>query len=167
MRLVVPYVVGGLQSPTLAAALAYDGQVDLIDVNADGQTYARILADLWQRQESVLIVEQDVVPTLAQLASLASCEHPWCAFTYEPHKDVSYDDPGSIVMLGCCKLSAEFMQATERAWFDLNLPWWHCDVRVSMFGRGAGYTPHQHSPNVQHLNPALSSNTKEPDAIRI
>src|SRR5205085_3509198 len=143
MRLIVPYVKGRLRPETLAVALAHDDHVDLVDVEADGRTYARFLAGLWQRQESVLIVEHDVVPTRGQLASLASCDHPWCAFTYEPHEDVSYDDPGAIVMLGCCKLSAEFMRATERAWFDLDLPWWHCDVRVSMFGRGAGYAPHQ------------------------
>jgi hypothetical protein len=156
LRLIVPYVAGGLQRQTLAVALSYDAQVDFVNVG-ENRTYATILAELWGRQETVLLMEHDVAATVGQLRSLERCAHPWCAFTYAPYDDAEFEDPATTVMLGCCKLSTEFMRATRRAWFDPSLPWWHCDVRISAFGRAAGIAPHQHFPNVQHLNPALQA----------
>lgn len=101
---VMPYV-DGMLSDALLRVVRLSGypyllcQLDRADLGA----YGRLVRRLWSQPTDVVIVEQDVVPTLTQLKELSTCGHDWCGFNYDG--SVYPDGP----MFGCVRLSRRLM----------------------------------------------------------
>lgn len=77
MKLVVPYVT--LAPETYRATKDWP-DVEYRYVGDTDTAYAEWLADLWAAGRSFAICEHDVVPAAGQLAELALCPHPYCAY---------------------------------------------------------------------------------------
>lgn len=81
MLVVVPFVDGMLHPATARALTSWRGRKQFHQLDRDDKgAYGRLVRSLWGRQETFTIVEQDVAPSVGQLAELASCPMPWCTF---------------------------------------------------------------------------------------
>lgn len=49
--------------------------------------YVNVVRAAWCTVEDLVVVEHDIVPTAAALASFDTCEHPLCAVAYLIHRD--------------------------------------------------------------------------------
>lgn len=96
-RLIVPHV---RVVPEVRAALP---DAEWIDVSADDEAYWRLLYRLWDARETVILVEQDILPTPDILAGMAACPADWCSCGYQ------FEDLGLFYGLGCAKFSGKLM----------------------------------------------------------
>jgi hypothetical protein len=117
---------------------------DLVLVE-DDYTYGRTLAEYWQRGETFVNVEHDIVPWPGAIQEVLNCEHAWCGYDY-PVGEAGVM-PGAI---GCVKFSEKLMRhspsKTCDAWADTK--WNKLDgvIFKSMPGHW-----HRHEPAVAHL----------------
>ena len=82
----------------------------------DDTTYFRILRQAWDRGESFINVEHDIVPRETSLDYLGRCPADWCAAPYP------YLDRPRQFGLGCVKFSANLM-ARRPVMFDAISSW--------------------------------------------
>lgn len=154
MRVVVPATdrsphLGAVRDALNAAGVAHEVHL------CHGDTgYWRLLAALWARAETFVIVEHDVVVDAGTIVELADCGREWCAAPY-PYLS------GTIVGLGCTKFAAALIRrvpdAVERAGAltDAGHParhWCRLDAWMQRALRDSGEFLHfDHTP-VGHLN---------------
>ncbi len=113
------------------------------------QDYDKALKDVWGKGDLV-VVEQDIVPTLEMIASLFGCGEDWCIYEYEIRYMDGKSPPFTVQTgLGLTKLSlkAQRVSALEK-WFGRG-PWFNLDGRVTGALVQAGYRPHVHG-KVKH-----------------
>ena len=118
--------------------------------------YFELLAEQWQKRESTLIIEHDILPDIQTVWEILGCNKPWCV--------APYLGPGGILLkesLGCTKFSSSAMARTLSA-FDNILAdqdsepfsptdWRRLDVRLAKQLKNVGLTPHLHD-EVKHLH---------------
>ena len=76
MNVVVPYVK---LEPALMAALL-EQEVPALYRETTGSTgYWSLLAELWAKGETFILLEQDKIPAPGLLQELWDCEYPWCS----------------------------------------------------------------------------------------
>lgn len=152
--MVVPYAS---LYPETRAALAADGwDAEYADVSGSVTAYADLLESVWALGETVIVVEQDIVPWPGALAILRDCPSPWCGFAYEL-------GTGYEAWLGCTKFEGRLMLAHPDAFALIDaMPsdgvhprlWSRLDTRLTAVLLGRGADPiHVHWPPVGHLNP--------------
>jgi hypothetical protein len=128
--------------------------VSFVDVSGSNEAYWQLLADLWAKARTFIIVEQDVVVRPDSLDELIACQHPWCSFQV-PYVGRLYAG------LSCAKFSAgliaRYPDALERIaeiedtkhtpshWCTLDS---HLQCHVLNPG---GETMHVHGPELIHL----------------
>lgn len=143
MRVIVPYVqLHELVRPVLRSQ-GYSPEYRPL---SDDDGYRRLLRRVWQAGESVVIVEQDILPWPGAIDELIGCPGGWCTYSYRKHGGI-----GIAHMLGCAKLSSSLMDALPGLW-DAPEHWSKLDQRLFFAARGAGIEPHLHRPAVLHLN---------------
>lgn len=143
MRVVVPYVQ---LHPLVAPILRSQGhRPDCFELSGD-DAYRQLLKWLWEVGESVIIVEQDILPWPGALDELAGCPCRWGTYSYREHGGV-----GIAHMLGCAKLTGALMAAVPQVW-DEPGHWSGLDQRLFFAARAVGIEPHLHRPPVLHLN---------------
>ncbi len=133
MRIFVPFT--SLKSETYAAL----PQGMLIPIVDKEHGYARYFRDRWREGETFINVEHDVVPTENMLKELWYCEKSLCV-TNLGGKGVS--------LLGCVKISREFIQAHPGI-FDHYPEYNSCDGCIAKCVTGNLY--HEHGV-VEHLH---------------
>src|ERR1035437_9438761 len=142
-NLVVPFVVGRLSGATRAAV------PDATFVRMiDDQSYWRLLCRYWKLGQTFIVVEQDVVPTRAQIDTLWACPADWCAFAYDMNGIVS-------PALGCTKFSAALLERTAglpAAIISEHRHWQSLDAMIIGELHRRRFTEHVHEPAVRHLH---------------
>lgn len=119
---IVPFVDGMLRTETMDAVAAADvGYLTQPLSTADGGDYARAFRDWWDLPMDIVIVEQDIVPTVEQIRELI--EHPdeWVSAPY--HVGEGRYTTG----LGFCKLA-----------FTLRARWPDAATNITSDPRGTG-----------------------------
>jgi len=136
----------------------------LEDTSGSDDAYWRLLARLWTGDMTLVVIENDMLPTPAQVQGLLACHEPWCAHPYQL--------PGGVMpALGLAKFSRDLQRACPdllRAVGEMTgdgVPprhWVHLDVRVDRALRGRGVELHLHPGSVRHLRrplPVLQGST--------
>jgi hypothetical protein len=142
MKVVVPYTK--LHPVTEFVLTSY--RPEYVDVSApDG--YRQFFKGLWERRETVIIVEHDIVPWPGALDELWQCPCTWGSYTYHLHGGL-----GIHHGFGCTKLSARLMEETSDVW-ESSSGWNMLDQVLFFEARALGFEPHHHRPAVTHLNP--------------
>lgn len=154
--IVVPYVDGMLCPGTVRVVKGsgYPYRFVQLDRNDPGG-YGRLVRRLWEDCADVVLVEHDVVPTVAQLAEIGECGHDWCGFNYVG--DLYPDGP----MFGCVRLSRRLMCRHPAAATvalvvgkrrDEEAEWWRVDALIArdLMIRGERWTAH--ASRVEHLH---------------
>lgn len=113
----------------------------------DEDAYRRVLLNIWQTHETVIIVEHDIIPWPGAIEELLACSCQWGTYSYKTNGGT-----GVAHMLGCAKLTPGLMDAVPTVWDD-PAPWWELDQRLFFAAREKGIEPHLHRPAVTHLNP--------------
>ncbi|MHB8689023.1 MAG: hypothetical protein ACYDB4_17815 [Candidatus Dormibacteraceae bacterium] len=90
MKLVIPYVAGGL-APQVSA-LGIRCGAEFVNVGASDTAYYELLNRLWTAGGSFVLLEQDVLPEPELLTEVWGCPEPWCAFVY-PYLFPDKQDP--------------------------------------------------------------------------
>jgi hypothetical protein len=128
-----------------------------VPLNAAGIGYWQLLQHLWTRQETFIVVEQDIVVGARTLARMMQCTNEWCGALYD---DTFQTD---TVMLGCTKFTASLMRkhpdVMDRVGSmgdgngDPYPPriWVWLDYRLNLVLHGLGLQAHAHE-SVKHLH---------------
>lgn len=138
--------------PSVGPPLWDGGFVVPIDPD-DDEAYWRFWRDVWKRQESVIVVEHDVVPSEIALRSLASCPYGWCTQPYTYMRMHMYRG------LGCVKFSGTLMGMFPDLWEwvadhqDYDHPpkhWCRLDMWSTEILTSLRVTQHEHFLQVRH-----------------
>jgi hypothetical protein len=73
----------------------------LVDLTCDQHGYFNLFVSYWNQRRSFIVLEQDVLPTEEQFASMPACGEPWCTGTH-----VLFDGAPEIWSLGLMKFLA-------------------------------------------------------------
>jgi hypothetical protein len=146
MRLVVPYVPGKLNPYVPLVLKSYGFAPVFVELNGE-HGYSDLLKRLWANLETVVVIEQDVLPWPGAVEELHSCIGEWCTCSYRYGGGY-----GLSHMLGCAKLSIALMKKLPGLW-DKPVPWARCDAHLYYAAREVGQEPHPHRPPVVHLSP--------------
>jgi hypothetical protein len=152
----VPFVAGRLQPATYRAVLQSGFPCQFLALEAsDPYGYGRLIRRLWDRGRDFILCEQDVVPTRAQLDTLAGCGHGWCSYGYD---DGRYPDGP---MFGLARFAGWVMRKHPRAaqvalhtgpGKELEVGWWECDSMLARDLQIRGVAWHRHTPPVRHAH---------------
>lgn len=145
MRVLIPFVPGKLRVPSLVHLVA-----ELVDVSSDDEAYGRAL--LARLGPPLIVVEQDMAPTMRDLQDLWKCPMSWCIAPYR--------GPGGLWLdqsLGCTKLGPLARVPTiDEMGHDREpfapLDWRRLDVRLAAWLRGHHVQRHVHGLAVAHLH---------------
>jgi hypothetical protein len=146
---------------------ALDGwDVAFVDVSGSDESYWELLASMWAKAATFIVIEQDVVVRPDSIAELERCHHPWCSFQV-PYVGRLYAG------LSCAKFSAGLIarhpDAIDRiaTYSDEEHPprhWCRLDSHLQAYVLNpGGETMHVHSPPLEHVRDELSS--ENPRAI--
>lgn len=163
MLIVCPFTPDKLRPETAAALDLIDTAgwpVQRVDVSRSDTAYAELIEQLWTDGDSFLMIEHDMVPTVAMVEQMAACPCPWAAQIYEIENHREVDGLGCTVGLGMTRfawhlLTAEPDAATAAAEVVDGLPvrsWRGVDRRLVAVLDGRHYTAHVHRPYVPHLH---------------
>lgn len=152
MGAVVAAAPGMLRDETRRWADAHDAWV--CELEADAESYWRLLAREWNRPGDLALVEHDMVPAAGVTDAMAACPRPWCTSPYRIEN--SWLGEG----LGCVKLAARLK--TRHSDLMLRLgeiaddgspakDWHRLDTRLARLLRDRGYRPHTHRRS-RHLH---------------
>ncbi len=120
----------------LENAQALDFVVEVIhEATVDDYDYENIVAQAWTGERDLIILEQDLVPTMKMIESLATCSHFACAQAYKinygPHRDFVHrtdrdttsrliregDEWAHIAGLGLTRFSAQLQrEVPAKSW---------------------------------------------------
>jgi hypothetical protein len=113
--------------------------------------YWRLLCEVWERGEDVIIIEHDIQARPDVFAGFTACPNPWCLHPYSNH-DRS-DSEAWKNALGCTRFRRELISAVPDAVSSIQDPHrdWHnlCDG-IGWNLREAAYTHHWHWASVWH-----------------
>jgi hypothetical protein len=108
--ILVPYVDGMIRPETTEAVTRYNATQVFYPLDpAEDGAYGRVLDQFWDIGGDLLVIEQDMVPTHYQIASILACPEPWCTTPYH------YGDGRYIASLGFAKFSHDLRQAHPAA----------------------------------------------------
>jgi hypothetical protein len=150
IKVFVPYV--NMQPATAISLIGYNYTPVFTDPK-DDYSYSKYFKERWEKKETFITIEQDIVVYPRALEALWDCPKPWCVcdFHLPNHRlrNLETVDNGNYPM-GCMKISKEMIEALPNYWGE--------DIHFSKvewkFIPGL-YPIHQHFPGVVNANPAL------------
>lgn len=151
MNLVIPYA----QLRSEQQWLLTDYSPRYVDVSKSDDAYWIFLTDLWRKQETVIIVEHDILPWPGALEELEACPGFWCAYSYDQR------GIGIFHSFGCVKFTGELMRLLPNIWEGINTHWSQLDQQFEWRAFQAGQRPHGHRPPVIHLHGYLTAHIAE------
>jgi hypothetical protein len=175
VKLVIAFAAGKLR-PEVRAVLAEVGGI-LADVSASDYSYHALVKDLWNKGESFLLVEEDVLAPPTLLKKMAGCPEPWCgAYGWRFSGPVG---PGETkpqhpkrekeFALFCNKFDASLLARTKGMLDRSPLKWTQLDLAILGTLAQRGAERHEHGP-VKHLtqrHPEWAMNMTEDDWTRV
>lgn len=160
-RVVIPATDNSPHLEAVRAALAgVEHETHLLH---DDQAYWRLLSDLWAQQQTIILVEHDIISSPEAVRELIDCDQDWCCSSY-PYGERR----GTIIGLGMTKFTRAIMRrvpdALERAFrvVDRTHPtpghWCRLDSSLTRVLVDSGETQHfQGHMQVEHLNHGRSA----------
>ena len=162
MRIVIPYVRGGLKPET--RAWGEQNGAELHDLTNDDEAYFGLVARLWRDGQAFMVVEQDVVPPEGAPEDLATCPEPWCGHPY-PYIPCSLGYSMMVLgELGCTRFTEALLSEIPAAMVDaaaVRLPppftsdggrhWLRLAPRLRVALEGHGVHFHAHPPAAEHV----------------
>ena len=144
---------------------ALEGEEDLMVVECVGEdAYHELLRRCWRTGMDFLVVEHDIVVTDEAIQDLVDCPEPWCAQPYMVAGEVQ-------VALGCTRFRGEFTQHWEGFWEyvadEIGTHWAILDAALRTTLGNLGVEVHQHSIQVEHLNPRASKVMSEETRVKV
>lgn len=145
MHIIVPYVAGSLQPETERSLTPWPGPVEK-KLLADPYEYWNLIRECWLAGVDFCLVEQDMAPTVDQLAGLEDCPEEFCSYPY-------MRESVETLALGLTRLRGSFTRR-YRTLLELETPprvhYSECDGWL--YGRIAhtGMVVHRHSSYVAH-----------------
>src|ERR1700682_284584 len=164
LKLIVPYVEAGLAEEVRELGESLGARFFLTP-RQDVTSYSRLMAELWAAGEGFLVVEQDVLPTVAMLEEMWTCPEEWCSGWWPWRSD---DPPlGEFKCsqwLGCSKFSASLLRRAPGA---MSLaPCHHAKLDIGLWYALRGIlnvpTAHVHDPAVTHLHREMEARRGTP-----
>jgi hypothetical protein len=154
MKVVTAYIAGALREETLEALGEFWGlrKLDLHILDAKDQfAYGQIIQGYWERGETFMVVEPDIVIRKDVVDAFLHCECEYGCFPYPWLTDVG-------PALGCTWFRSSFLKKYPEAMREVNetrVMWNQIDVVLMrhVLARKHGEQPHVHLPPVEHLNP--------------
>jgi hypothetical protein len=107
VRVIVPYVDGGLRDGVIAAVERAGAIPVVIDVGATDFTYGRVLCDEWARGKDFGNVEMDIKVHDDVFKQFDECDCWWGGFPYAINADAS----SQAIGLGCVRFRRELLIA--------------------------------------------------------
>ncbi len=117
-------------------------------VGSHEHNYWGLLADLWARGDTFIVVEHDIVPHASALRELDACPSEWCAFPYQ------VGDGMETTALGCTKFGAGLIARHPdllRSIGPRHRSWRGLDSLVVGGLHQRREKEHVHGPAVRHL----------------
>lgn len=163
MKLLIPYIVKINDAQTVAlGGERYHHRTnqpphrpDPISMNIEyhnlghKHAYGDLLAEFWNRGDSFILLEQDVLPWPGALTEMWNCPKSWCAMPLVVHQCVNETN------LGCVKFGKEFIETFPDLWksYPRNdiFDWRSLDSWL--YQQLEPDRHHRHSPPAIHLNP--------------
>ncbi len=154
MKIVIAHTPGKLRPEV--KQLGEDVGAIFEDVSGSDIAYGELIAKLWQRGESFLLCEHDVLPTRPQLEDIIRCPEPWCAgFAWRysgavmpgetrPFKPIRERETA----LFCNKFTADLLRRTPHIIERVKVRWTQVDL--ALLG-GLDAQLHLHEPALTHL----------------
>jgi hypothetical protein len=142
------------QAETWEALKAIRQKYHVVDRALEGSDgYDNFLLEYWGRDD-LIIVEQDVVPTLEQVNSLVECSEPWCAYKYQFHYIILPNKPKLqpyyiATGFGFTKIALKIQALIPSSLWYRKGDWRDLDSRVVDQIIRAGFTQHFHG-EVKH-----------------
>jgi len=135
------------QQETWKALSKIRAQNRVIDIHVDGESgYDDALRRVWGK-EDLIIVEQDIIPSVSMIRALESCVCDWCAYRYLIHY-LNTHDPAYWVThgLGLTKFSLALQRKFPlELWYHLGeWQWQNLDCRITGLMVQSGLAPHVH-----------------------
>ena len=170
MKIVIPFVAGKLKPETRAMGEALDATFE--DLTGDDFGYFKLVARLWAKGDSFLLVEEDVVAEKALLEEMWDCPHEWChAFAWRYSGAVAPGEtrPSAPVRhretaMHCLKVSGSLLERMGTTMPRGPIRWQSLDFfLLGWLAQNA--QPHLHGP-VLHLHqqhPAWAATMTEDD----
>lgn len=146
MMILLPFT--HLRSETYVAcvkACDHFAQFHLVPITNHEFGYADHWVDAWQRGETFINVEQDVVPSPAALREMWECPAPYCKLDYIYPWSGS---PRGVSPIGCAKFSKEFI-AEHHGLFTGRLHWHEPQYLILNASLNLA---HIHEPPALHLH---------------
>ncbi len=138
---VVPFSRGMLRDETRAAV----PEATFVRM-VDDESYWRMLSRYWRQGHAFVIVEQDIVPTRAQIDTLWACSQDWCSFEYSMNGIVA-------PALGFVRFSASLLERTTGLLDGIIARHWQSlDAMIIGELHRRRFTEHVHQPAVRHLH---------------
>lgn len=147
MKVVVPFTARHLD--TLAGA---PDNAEWHYVGNDDQAYWRVLCEVWNNGEDLVIIEHDVVCRPDVIEAFDECLEPWCLNKYH---DMCHDACSEAWRnaLGCTRFRARLQAAVPDAVLSIEERHRHWTVVCDGLGanlRAARYTHHWHGTVHHH-----------------
>ena len=133
--------------------------------------YWKALCLWWNTDEDIINIEQDNVPTLAQINEIATCPYPLCTFPYWRMERIMIWDYGPSPQLGqdlmiyeepipefvkgsgfgCVKIGPSVRKPVDITTYPVDkTEWWSIDKWFSIQLLSTGIEWHVHMPFVKH-----------------
>lgn len=113
------------------ALVSYAPKVVFVDTSASIYDYGNAIAEYWDGAEDLVVIEGDKEITSEVIPSFATCEQPWCAYSYTV--SLAGLQKQTSIGLGCTKYSASLQRLVSCADFGSDDPLWpscpFCDGR--------------------------------------
>lgn len=162
-------------NPNVRPECQVEAQVAISQLAAAGYDVEKVVAvDMWDYflafatrwgQRDIINIEQDIAPTVSQVAALAACSQAACTVPYHLkngnwslydiyHQEVvSYTSPGDWA--GGSGLGLVKITASAQRYLRLGDPieWWQMDIHLSRLMGYNGLQWHVHEGPVRHVRP--------------
>jgi hypothetical protein len=159
MRVIVPYT---LLNPLVEGLLKLNAKDEGYTINfiqmLDTDHYWRLLCEIWENREEVVIIEHDIIPWPGCITELTDCPFDWCSNSYRMKKGY-----GIHHAFGCTKLGVSLMERMPDVWSQVDDTRWNTlDAQLCELAKREGITPHPHRPPVNHLKGLYEADTVAP-----
>lgn len=159
-----------VQTRAIIGELTHHYFVDSI-LAREPDDYWKALCLWWNTDEDIINIEQDNVPTLAQVNEIATCPYPLCTYPYWRKEELVVWDyrpsPGAVkdwVALeepipdfvkgsgfGCVKIAPSVRKLIDITTYPVKeTEWWSIDTWFSTQLLSTGIEWHVHMPFVKH-----------------
>lgn len=145
-RVIIPYVKASHQLQTVVDCLRIQRVQPELHKVGDGDSYWKLLKDVWAEGEEFILVEHDVLVWMGGIENLRRCEKDWCTLPTMCHGLMF------STALGCVKFGKQLIERYPGFWDDIPTTWFTLDASFADKMGWPYIRPCIHNPPATHLN---------------